>query len=220
MSLLNRCRAVLLLLALSLITFAVPNGFAADEPAKPGDQATQPANEAPDPLPPGVRGEILTWVRDARGKLEELAAVTPEDKYSYRPGKGVRSTGEVFMHVAAANYGIPTFWGVKAPEGFNFETYEKSLTKKADIQKALKNSFEHMEESLEDLPEADMDKPVEMFGMKSTVRGAYLLLLSHVHEHLGQSIAYARTNQIVPPWTAREQAAAKAAADKKKSASK
>src|SRR5262245_34932473 len=123
MSLLNRCRAVLLLLALSLITFAIPNAFAADDAAKSAAQAPRAVNEAPEPLPPGVRGEILTWIRDARGKLEELAAVTPEDKYSYRPGKGVRSTGEVFMHVAAANYGIPGFWGVKAPEGFNFETY-------------------------------------------------------------------------------------------------
>src|SRR6185503_16540570 len=96
-----------------------------------------------------------------------------------------------------------------------FDTYEKSLTKKADIQKALKDSFEHMEESLEDLPEADMDKVVEYFGMKNTVRASYLLLLSHTHEHLGQSIAYARSNGIVPPWTAREMAAMKEAAAKK-----
>jgi hypothetical protein len=46
--------------------------------------------------------------------------------------------------------------------------------------------------------------------MKTTVRGGYLLLLSHAHEHLGQSIAYARSNGIVPPWTAKRQAAAKA----------
>ena len=38
----------------------------------------------------------------------------------------------------------------------------------------------------------------------------YMLLLSHVHEHLGQSIAYARMNDIVPPWTAKQQAGAQA----------
>jgi len=206
MSLHVKCRTLFLLLSLALT--APLAAFAADEAALP------PA-EAPDPVPAGVRGETLTWLRDARGKIEELAAVTPEDKYAWRPGKGVRSTGEVFMHVAGANFGLPSFWGVKPPAGFDFQTYEKSLTKKADIQKALRASFEHMEESLEDLPEADMDKQIELFGMKTTVRGAYLLLLSHAHEHLGQSIAYARSNGIVPPWTAREQAAMKEAAEKK-----
>jgi hypothetical protein len=52
------------------------------------------------------------------------------------------------------------------------------------------------------------------------VRGTYLLLLSHAHEHLGQSIAYARTNNVVPPWTAREQAAAKEMEQKKAAAAK
>ena len=122
------------------------------------------------------------------------------------------------MHVAAANYGVPGFAGVTPPEGFKFENYEKSLTKKADIQKALKESFEHMEKGLMSMSDADMDKPVELFGMKTTARGTYLLLLSHAHEHLGQSIAYARSNNVVPPWTAREQAAEAKKEGEKKSA--
>jgi hypothetical protein len=60
-----------------------------------------------------------------------------------------------------------------------------------------------------------MDTPAEFFGMKTTRRGAYMLLLSHAHEHLGQAIAYARMNKITPPWTSREEAAAKAADAKK-----
>jgi uncharacterized damage-inducible protein DinB len=167
----------------------------------------------------GVRGEMLAWFKDAEDKLVQLAAATPEAKYAYRPATGVRSTGEVFMHVASANNGIPTFWGVAAPAGFNFATYEKSLTKKADIQKALEDSFAHMEQGFMALSDADLDKPAEFFGIKSTVRGGYLLLLSHVHEHLGQSIAYARVNGIVPPWTAKQQAEA-AAKEKAKGAAK
>jgi len=121
--------------------------------------------------------------------------------------KGVRSQGEVFLHVAAANFGIPSYMGVTAPEGFKMDGYEKSMTKKADIQKALKDSFAHMENALASTSDADMDKQVTLFGQTMTERGAYMLLLSHVHEHLGQSIAYARSNGIVPPWTAKEQAA-------------
>lgn len=166
---------------------------------------------ADDAVPPaGVKGEMLMWFKDAEGKLVQLAEATPEEKYAWRPAKDVRSTGEVFMHVVGANYGIPSFWGMKTPEGFNLNTYEKSLSKKADIVPALKASFAAMEEGFMATPDADMDKPAEFFGMKTTVRGGYLLLLSHAHEHLGQSIAYARSNGIVPPWTAKRQAAAKA----------
>ncbi len=159
-------------------------------------------------MPAGVKGEMLMWIQDAEKKLIELSDAMPEAKYSWRPGKGVRSVGEVFMHVAAANYGIPTFIGVAPPEGFEFASYEKSLTKRADITKALKDSFAHMKQSLMNASDADLEKPAEFFGLKTTARGAYLLLLSHAHEHLGQSIAYARSNNVTPPWTAREQAAA------------
>ena len=171
----------------------------------------------------GVKSEVLTWLKDAESKLIELAEATPEGKYSWRPGKGVRSTGEVFMHVATANYGLPGFVGVKAPDGFDFATFEKSKTKKAEIVSTLKASFEHMENAWNNMSEADLDKPAEFFGMKTTTRGAYLLLLSHCHEHLGQSIAYARSNGVVPPWTARQEAAMakeKAASEKENAASK
>jgi len=157
--------------------------------------------------PSALSGEVLMWIKDAEGKLLELAEATPEGKYGWRPGKGVRTTGEVFMHVATANYGVPGFLGVKPPEGFDHTTFEKSRTRKAEIISTLRASFEHMEKAWSEMSDADMDKPAEFFGMKTTARGAYLLLLSHCHEHLGQSIAYARSNGIVPPWTARQDAA-------------
>jgi uncharacterized damage-inducible protein DinB len=167
-------------------------------------------------MPSGVKGEMIMFITDAENKLSQLAQAIPEGTYTWRPGKGVRSPAEVFMHVAAANLGIPGFWGVKPPEGFNFETYEKSLTKKADIEKALGDSFAHLKKALLAASDADLDRPAEFFGMKSTVRGGYMLLVSHVHEHLGQMIAYARVNGVVPPWTAKEQAAeAKEMAKKK-----
>jgi uncharacterized damage-inducible protein DinB len=169
-------------------------------------------------MPTGMKGDVLTWMKDAEDKLTQLAAATPEAKYSWRPGKGVRSTGEVFMHVAAANFGIPSFTGAQPPEGFKFETYEKSLTKKADIEKALKDSFAHMEKAFMNASDEDMDRQVDLMGNKMSVRGVYLLVLSHCHEHLGQSIAYARSNGIVPPWTAKQDAAIKAEQEKKKTA--
>jgi len=169
-------------------------------------------------MPAGVKGDMMMWVKDAEDKLTQLAEATPEAKYAWRPSKGVRSTGEVFMHVVTANYGIPAAMGVTPPAAFTGMDYEKSLTKKADIQKALKESFTHMENALANASDADMEKEIELFGMKMTERRAYMLLLAHAHEHLGQSIAYARSNGIVPPWTAKQQAAMKAEGEKKKAA--
>jgi uncharacterized damage-inducible protein DinB len=158
--------------------------------------------------PSAVQKDMLMSFEDGRDKLLELAEATPQDKYSWRPAEGVRSQGEVFLHVAATNFGLPTFWGVKAPEGFAFQGYEESMTDKAEIQAALKASFEHMEKAFLAQTEEDMNKAVDLFGNKTTVRGGYMIILGHVHEHLGQSIAYARSNGIVPPWSARQQAEA------------
>ena len=196
-------------LSMLLIGLAVAPAIAHEVPASAGAA--------------GVKADMMGWIKDAEDKLIQLAEATPEAGYAWRPNKDVRTTGEVFMHVVAANYGAPSFWGVKPPEGFNFQTHEKSLSKKADIVKALKDSFAHMEAGLMATTDADMDKPVDLFGMKTTVRGGYMLLLSHAHEHLGQSIAYARSNNIVPPWTAKQQAEIKAMQDKmaeKKTATK
>jgi uncharacterized damage-inducible protein DinB len=167
-------------------------------------QLASPAQAQPGAAgqPGGVKGELMFWIQDAETKLGQLAEATPEAKYKWRPAKDARSTAEVFMHVAAANFGIPSMIGVKPPEGFDFQTYEKSLTKKADIDKAVKDSFAHMKKALGEATDADLNKPIELFGQKATVRAAYMMLLAHAHEHLGQSIAYARSNKIAPPWTA------------------
>ena len=161
---------------------------------------------ADDAMPTGVKAEMLQIIGDAETKLNDLAAAMPAAKYSWRPMKGVRTTADMFMHVAAANYGIPSMIGVAAPAGFDFEKYESSLTKKADIQKALKESFVSLKAGLTNMSDADMEKQAEVFGMKMTQRGVYMMLLSHVHEHLGQAIAYARSNGVTPPWTVAQQA--------------
>lgn len=172
------------------------------------------ADEAP-PLT-GLRAELMRSVNDAASKLEDLVSATPQDKFSYRPGKDVRTTAEVFLHVAGGNYLLPTFWGTKVPEGIDPRTLEKSTTDKAEIAKTLAASFDHVRQALRDVPDDGWDREITMFGDKTTVRGGFITLVSHVHEHLGQSIAYARANGIVPPWTARAQ---EAAAKKKASGS-
>jgi uncharacterized damage-inducible protein DinB len=71
-------------------------------------------------------------------------------------------------------------------------------------------SFDFVKSSIGNMSDASMENMVEFFGQKMTVRSLLLVLLSHMHEHLGQSIAYARMEGVVPPWTAAQMAAEKA----------
>jgi hypothetical protein len=106
---------------------------------------------------------------------------------------------------------LPLKAGVRPPASFDPKTADKTLTKKADIVAALRDSFGHAKKALADTHDGDMDRIIDLFGNKSTVRGVYLLVLSHGQEHLGQSIAYARANKITPPWTERRAAKAEGA---------
>jgi hypothetical protein len=148
-----------------------------------------------------VRGEILWFVGDAEKKLTALAEAMPAEKYGWRPGEKVRS-GEVFMHVAGGNYFLPTFWGVKPPEGLKPQEFEASGGDKAKVIATMKASFEHVRKAIQSAPEADLGKAIKMFGEDATVRAAMMAVASHAHEHLGQSIAYARMNAVTPPWSA------------------
>jgi uncharacterized damage-inducible protein DinB len=186
-----------------------------------GLAAAVPMVRAEDAAPPaGYRGDMLKGIQRAQSELEQLAAAMPENKYDWRPAKGVRSVGEVYMHVAAGNYGLTALAGATPPAGFDMDKYEKSLTKKADIQKALHDSFEHAESAFTNASEADLDKQYDFMGNKMSGRGIYMLVLSHGHEHLGQSIAYARMNGVTPPWTAKQDADRKAMMDKMKTGTK
>lgn len=151
----------------------------------------------------GVRGSILFQIDQAQQKLLALANATPADKYGWRPAQGVRSTGEVFNHVASANYFFPTFWnGGKAPAGVDPRSFEKELSNdKAKTIDTLQKSFDYVRQAILEEPESDLDRKIKIFGQEATVRDAMMVLASHAHEHLGQSIAYARSNGIVPPWS-------------------
>ena len=157
------------------------------------------------PAPTGFRGDFITQLNDVEKKIEELAGAMPENSYSWRPMEGVRSVSEVYMHIAGANYLFPTFIGVKKPEGLERDM-EKNVTTKAKVLEALKASFDHLRTAITQTPDASLSKSTKMFGDETTYMGVIFTATSHLHEHLGQSIAYARMNHVVPPWTAASEA--------------
>ena len=174
--------------------------------AVPASAQAEPPKAASAPLASGFRAEFLYQLADAEQKLVSLAEAIPPEKYTWRPTEGVRSVSETLLHVARANFTFPTFLGIQPPAGIDRQGLEKSTTEKSKVVEVLKQSFEHARQAGLKTPDADLDKPVKMFGRDVTVRAVLFTLALHQHEHLGQCIAYARSNGVVPPWTAARQA--------------
>src|SRR5262245_44857877 len=95
-----------------------------------------------------MRTMLLAQTAGVEKKCNGLAQAMPADKSSWRPGPGVRSVSEVFVHIAGANYLFPTFAGVKPPAGISRDM-EKTVTEKAEVQKVLRQSFEHARKAAE-----------------------------------------------------------------------
>ena len=135
-------------------------------------------------------------------RIRQLAAAVPVGQYGWRPAEGVRSVGEVVGHVAVGNYYLTSFLGAPMPEGMTMESEKEPDP--AKLRAVLDASIEHVHKVVDGLSDADLDKTVEFFGRKMSQRALLLITLGHVHEHLGQLIAYARANGVVPPWSAAE----------------
>jgi len=166
-------------------------------------QVTAQVNPYKDGTPgvTGYRSEVLAEVMIQEDKFSRLAEAIPAEKYSWRPAPDVRSFAEVFLHVAAANYNLYKLVGTPPPAGFDVKGFEKSTTDKAKVIATLKDSFAHARKAITTMPDADLDKSMDWFGGKNTERGILLFIVRHAAEHLGQSIAYARFVNVVPPWT-------------------
>jgi uncharacterized damage-inducible protein DinB len=149
----------------------------------------------------GFRAEFLEGIAYYEQRYTRLAEAMPAEKYAWRPGEGVRSVGEVFTHIIGANYGVARALGTAPPRGFDFKALGALSNDKPKTVQALKDSFAHLRNATLALNDGDADKPQKMFGRQSTLRGSFAMIIGHFGEHLGQSIAYARVNAVVPPWT-------------------
>lgn len=153
--------------------------------------------------------DLMKDVSDLEAKLVSLAKAVPADKYGWRPAAGVRSIGEVVMHVASDNYFIPAAAGTPAPAatGIKPDDY-KSVTSfearkvSADVAvQELQASFAFLKKAMESASVASLSTKQKMFGQEFTGQQVWIMATTHLHEHLGQMIAYARSNGVVPPWS-------------------
>ena len=164
----------------------------------------------------GFRAEFLEEISYYERRYTRLAEAMPAEKYTWHPAEGVRSVGEVFTHITAANYGVARALGTAPPAGLDFKAIAGLSADKPKVLQALKESFAHLRSATLALNDGDADKPQKMFGRQSTLRGSFTMIVGHFGEHLGQSIAYARVNDVVPPWTEEAQQQQQKPADKPK----
>jgi uncharacterized damage-inducible protein DinB len=166
----------------------------------------------------GFREEYLGELGYTSKQIVALAEAMPAEKYSWRPGEGVRSVSEVYVHIAAGNFLLLDIAGVPAPRDLYGEIkasaadrvtalskvnrrLETTITDKQRLVAMLKQSLDAVRDAFRKAGGADLDKPLKFFGRDSTVRAVYLRILVHINEHMGQSVAYARVNGVVPPWS-------------------
>ena len=147
------------------------------------------------------RVSLLKSFEEASGKILRLAEAIPEGTYDWRPMEGVSSVREVLVHVAATNYALAERLGTKPPAGIDRRRMEDSMQTKVDAISATRSSIAWMNRALAAVPARELLPEVNVFGNKLPKVRVALLPVDHAHEHLGQLIAYARMNRIVPPWS-------------------
>ncbi|MBZ5504018.1 MAG: DinB family protein [Acidobacteriia bacterium] len=154
------------------------------------------AQKAPEGIWQGYDGE---W-KHVSSQLIALAEATPAEKFAWRPAPGVRSTSEVYMHIAVGNFYLLSITGPKMPAEVNLEM-EKKVTSKAEVISWLKRSLEAVRAAHASVTPADLQRKVHIADRDATVDGMYLRIIVHANEHMGQLIAYARMSGVVPPWS-------------------
>lgn len=208
---------------LTATAHAGPTAAPASAPA--AAQAATPPTAKP-MTPPAAKGpfqrDLLGIYSYTQNQVLQLLEAFPQNKMAWRPSPGARSVAETFLHIAFANYGMIKMATGKEPAAdagweMNPAKWEKKTTNKAEIRKILDQSFAHAHEVLSTVPDADLDKMVNMMGHEMSARAVLIILASHLNEHLGQEVAYARMNKIVPPWSKDQKMsmADKTAAEKK-----
>ena len=163
--------------------------------------------------------EYQVELQHAVQQVNALAEAMPEGKYSWTPAEGVRSVSEVYMHIALGNFLLLNLLGKKLPAdlypqdlrsaarerrmaiGTLNAKLEKSVNGKARVTAILKRSFDAVKDAYAAEDAAGLDRAVDFFGTPYPAHGVYLRIIVHINEHMGQSVAYARSVGVKPPWS-------------------
>ncbi|HZR23351.1 MAG TPA: DinB family protein [Vicinamibacterales bacterium] len=182
-------RALSLLALVALVTAAVPSTAGAQDVVSKESAAA-------------VKASFMADLDNLHTKFVGLANAFPQDKYTWKPMDGVRSVADVLMLAAFEGYSfVPTGFGGKAADLGPDAAKLRTLTDKAAVIEHLNKGFAHAKAQLESIDPATLTGKRKMMGRDLSVIDTALFIGGDLHEHLGQLIAYARMNHIVPPWS-------------------
>lgn len=151
--------------------------------------------------PTDYRDEFLDHFERSSAKLVQLSDAMPETLYAWSPGEGVMSVERVYAHIARYNYlYLEESLGIPAPEGIEVANLE-STTGKGDVTDLLRRSIDHVRGRASAMTEEELTELTTLYGRQVAGWAVLFQLLAHMNEHVGQSVAYARMNGIVPPWS-------------------
>jgi uncharacterized damage-inducible protein DinB len=162
-----------------------------------------PLSLAGQDAPHGFRSEFESQFGSSARKLVALAEAMPADSYDWTPMEGVATVAEVFMHIARYNYYYPdASMGLDSPvPASEYDSWEGGVNDKDEVVAILAESMDHVRQVVDGMSDADLDTPTRLYGRDVANWAVLLQLVTHMNEHLGQSIAYARMNGVVPPWS-------------------
>lgn len=148
-----------------------------------------------------VRDEMMRHFDESMSKVIALAAAMPADKYLWKPSEPAMPVGHVYAHIASYNFGYLTKeMKLPAAPGINLDTLE-AMRDKDQIVALLRQSSDYVKRTVAAMPNAQLDAPTTLYGRAVPQWAVLVQLVAHMNEHLGQSIAYARFNNITPPWS-------------------
>jgi uncharacterized damage-inducible protein DinB len=169
-------------------------------------QAQTPASSTDNTAPSyDMKAQALLDLQGVNKKCVDLVEALPSDKLTWRPSADARSFAEVFLHVAGERYGILSMMGATPPAGFKAREFEKSTTEKDRIVEDLNQSWDFANKTINGMSNADFAKLMPKLGPQANEGDVVYILVADAHEHLGQLVAYARQNGIIPPWTVERQ---------------
>ncbi len=149
--------------------------------------------------------QTVADLEQMRDKLLSLAEAFPEETWDWAPMEGVRSVRDVMVLMVVEGHIFPGMWGADpamgAASGLGAEIARVTAMSKADVIGEIERAWNYMIDSCRNMTAADQMADAEWFGQATTAAGVVGHAVADMHEHLGQSIAYARMNQIVPPWS-------------------
>ncbi len=153
--------------------------------------------------PPDFLVEFEEHFNASADKVVALAKAMPEESYTWSPMEGVASVAHVYMHIARYNYYYPDIaLGVPSPMGAaEYDSWEDGVVDKERVITILSESMEHVRRVAASMSSKDLEVKTRLYDRDIGQWAVLLQLVAHMNEHLGQSIAYARSQHVVPPWS-------------------